>query len=93
MAKADLKKYQDLLTSDAEFQEKFKAAAEAYRGPQDEKAIFENLLLPLGQEHGLSATYKEFKEYTSSFAGGSGELSEDELSQVADYSAISEHAL
>lgn len=84
MAKADLIKFRDLLVSDSGFQEKFRKAAEAYKGPQDEKSVFENLLLPLGKEHGLSATYEEFKEYTGALkAGAAGELSEDELTQVA----------
>ncbi len=84
MAKADLIKFRDLLVSDPEFQEKFRKAAEAYKGPQDEKAVFEDLLLPLGKEHGLSATYEEFKEFTSALKdAASGELSEDELTQVA----------
>ena len=84
MAKEDLRKYRDLLLTDEEFQKKFAAAAEAYKGEQTEQAVFENVMLPLGKEYGLSATYDEFKEYTAAFAGGtSGELSEDELAQVA----------
>ena len=84
MAKEDLKKFQELLASDADFQEKFRKAAEAYTGEQDEKSVFDNLLLPLAKEHGLSATYDEFKEYMSNFAVSAGnELSEDELAQVA----------
>ena len=34
MAKADLIKFRELLISDAEFQEKFRKAAEAYNGEQ-----------------------------------------------------------
>ncbi len=84
MAKADLIKFRDLIASDPEFQEKFRKAAEAYKGPQDEKSVFENLLQPLGKEYGLSATYEEFKEFTGAFTGeAGGELSEDELEQVA----------
>lgn len=84
MAKADLIKFRDLLASDSEFQEKFRKAAEAYTGPQDEKSVFEKLLQPLGKEYGLSATYEEFKDLTSTPAGDAeGELSEDELAQVA----------
>ena len=84
MAKADLIKFRDLLVNDPDFQEELRAAAEAYNGEQDEKSVFENLLLPLGKKHGLSATYEEFKEFTGAFAGDAdGELSEDELSQVA----------
>lgn len=84
MSNADLLKFKELLNSDAEFQEKLRKAAEEYTGEQDEKAVFENLLSPLAQEYGLSATYEEFKEYIDGFSGGAeGELSEDELEQVA----------
>lgn len=84
MAKEDIRRYRDLLLTDEEFQKKFAAAAEAYKGEQTEQAVFENVMLPLGKEYGLSATYDEFKEYTAAFSGDtSGELSEDELSQVA----------
>ncbi len=84
MAKEDLKRFQELLTSDADFQEKFRKAAEAYTGEKDEKSVFDGVLLPLAKEYGLSATYEEFKEYISTFAVNAGnELSEDELAQVA----------
>ena len=83
MQNTDLIKFKDLLTSDAEFREKFKKAAEAYDGPQDEKSVFEKLILPLAEEHGLSATYEEFKAYKDTFVGEEGELSDEELEQVA----------
>lgn len=45
---------------------------------------FDNLILPFTKEHGLSASFEEFTEYIGTFAGdNAGELSEDELSQVA----------
>ena len=84
MAKTDLLKFGELLNSDAEFQEKFRKAAEAYDGERDEKSVFDNLLLPLAEEYGLSATYDEFKAFTDALTGESqGELSEDELAQIA----------
>ena len=84
MSKADLLRFQELLSSDAEFQEKYRKSVEAYTGEQDMKAVFENLLLPLAQEYGLSATYDEFYAYTGAFTGDTDvELSEDELQQVA----------
>ena len=43
-----------ILISDDEFREKFKKAAENYKGEQDEKAVFDNLLLPLAQESELA---------------------------------------
>ena len=83
MANTDIQKFKELLAGDAGFREKFKKAAEAYTGEQDMKSVFDDLLLPLGKEYGLSATYDEFKEYTDSLTPADGELSEAELSQVA----------
>ena len=41
-------------------------------------------LAAFARKHGLSATYEEFQEYAGALAGGAdGELSEDELEQVA----------
>lgn len=84
MSNTDLIKFQELLNTDAEFQEKLKNAAEQYTGEADAEQVFENILLPLGKEYGLSATFEEFKAYLDNNAGGlSSELSEDELEQVA----------
>ena len=84
MAKTDISKFRELLLTDADFQEKVRKAAEAYKGEQDEKAVFDKLLTPIAEEYGLSATFEEFKEYTEAFTdGAASELSDDELSQVA----------
>lgn len=86
MAKADILKFRELLLSDAEFQEKLRKAGEAYAytGEKDDKSIFENVLVPVAGEYGLSATYEEFKDYIDAFSKETdGELSEDELTQVA----------
>ena len=84
MAKADMMKFRELMFTDADFQEKLKNAGEAYTGDKSEKAVFDNVLIPLAKEYGLSATFEEFKEYTKAFTGSAeGELSDDELSQVA----------
>ena len=84
MAKEDLNRFRSLLLSDEDFQEKLRKAAAEYTGGKDEKSVFDNLLLPLAQEYGLSASYEEFKEYVSAFTDGTdGELSDDELEQVA----------
>lgn len=84
MINKDLLKFRELLESDAEFQEKMRKATEAYKGETGEKEVFENLLLPLGQEYGLSATYEEFQALTGGLTGDEeAELSEDELAQVA----------
>lgn len=84
MAKGDMIRFRELLNADTEFQEKLMKAADAYTGEQNEKAVFEGLLLPLAQEYGLTATYDEFREYVSAFtAKVDSELSEDELAQIA----------
>ena len=84
MAKADMMKFRELMFTDADFQEKLKKASKAYTGDKSEKAVFDNVLIPLAKEYVLSAAFEEFKEYIGTFTDGAeGELSEDELSQVA----------
>ena len=83
MAKADIIKFQELLNSDSEFREKLSKAAEVYAGGTNGREVFDNLLLPLAQEYGLSATYDEFSEYVSAAGKADSELSEDELAQIA----------
>ena len=83
MANTDIQKFKELLATDAGFQEKFKKAADSYTGAQDVKSVFDNILLPLGQEYGLTANYDEFKGFMDSLIPANGELSEAELSQVA----------
>ena len=82
---ADIRKFEELMKTDPETQAKLQEAAERYQGEiSDEKALFENVLLPVANEAGLSATYEELQEYMGSVKGQSeGELSEEELSQVA----------
>ena len=79
MAKADLMKFRELMFTDADFQEKLKKAGEAYTGDKSEKAVFDNVLIPLAKEYGLSATFEEFKEYIGAFTGGAGEGNPCEL--------------
>lgn len=84
MAKADFIKFQELLNSDAEFREKFRTAVGNYTGSPELQEVFEKVILPLGEERGLSATYEEFAGYMKALSEGSqAELSEDELAQVA----------
>ena len=83
MANNDILKFKELLATDAGFQEKFRKAADSYTGAQDVKSVFDNILLPLGQEYGLTANYDEFKGFMDSLTPAKGELSEAELSQVA----------
>ncbi len=80
----DLQKLQELLNSDAGFREEFKKAAETYEGDKDMKAVFENLIRPLIKEHGLDATFEEFRECTEALTADRKDgLSDDELNQVA----------
>ncbi len=85
MSKEVFTKFEELLRTDISFQTKLRQAAEQYSGDSgDEKAIFENLLLPVAQEYGLSASYEEFRDYMKAITSpGNEELSENELEQVA----------
>lgn len=78
-----LKKFEELLKTDAAFQEKLKAAMENYKGEKTEQAVFEDVLLPLAKEYGITATLAEVKEYINNVSGEDRELSEDEVNQVA----------
>lgn len=80
---SDLKKFEELMRTDPAFQEKLRVAVEKYDGDKTSpEAIFNGVLVPLGKEYGLSATYEEFQEYMKSLTK-LGELSDDELEQVA----------
>ena len=83
MATADLNRFKELLNSDMEFREKLRKRAEEYTGEPDDKSVFEGVLLPIGKEYGLSATYEEFISFAGDLNGEEGELSEEELAQVA----------
>jgi len=78
-----LKKFEELLKSDATFQKKLKNAVESYTGEQTEQAVFEAVLVPLAKEYGISATFEEFKEYVAIISTEDRELNEDEVSQIA----------
>ena len=77
----NLEKFRKLLLTDGEFQKKLVSANEAYAGEKTEKAIFENVLVPVAEEYGISATYEEFQQYISDLA--SLNMSDDELAQIA----------
>ena len=84
MAREDMITFREMLFSDADFQEKFRKAAEAYTGEKDPEAVFDNLLIPFAEEYGLSGTYEDFSGFMESIISeAEGELSEEELSQVA----------
>ena len=76
-----IKKFEELARTDAAFREKLKAAMEKYSGEESEKAVFENVLVPLAAEYGISATYDEFRAYLEGISDQ--EMSSDEVKQVA----------
>jgi len=78
-----LRKFDELLKTDAAFQEKLKAAVESYTGEKTEEAVFEAVLVPLAKEYGITASFEEYKEYVSGISNDDRELSEDEINQVA----------
>ena len=74
-------KFRELLLTDEEFRAKLNAAMEAYEGDQTEEAIFNNVLVPLAAEYGISATFEEYKAFIDGLR--EEKMSEDELEQVA----------
>jgi len=77
----DIERFRELLFTDEGFQAKLKTAAEAYTGEQTEEAVFNDLLVPLASEYGITATFDDFKKYLDSIKDQ--ELSADEIAQVA----------
>lgn len=76
---AGIRKFRELLLTDEAFQQKLKAATEAYTGEQTEEAVFNDVLAPLAAEYGITATYEEFHDYIL----GDQEMDQEELTQVA----------
>ena len=76
-----IKKFEELLITDTEVQEKIRKATQAYTGEQTEEAMFNNILVPIAAEYGISATFDEYMSYIEGLAGQ--ELNENELAQVA----------
>jgi len=79
-----LKKFEELVKTDTEFQQKLVAAAENFTGDKtDEQAIFNEVLTPVAEEYGISATYEELKEYLYQTNVSQDELSDNELVQIS----------
>lgn len=74
-----IRKFRELLLTNGEFQQKLKTAAEAYTGEQTEEAVFQEVLVPLAAEYGISVAYEDFHAYLNS----DPEMDRDELAQVA----------
>ena len=77
----NIEKFRELLLSDEEFQKKLQDAAASYTGDQSEEAAFNNILVPLAAEYGITATFDEFKAYISELDGE--EMSKGELQQIS----------
>jgi len=78
-----LKKFEELMKTDTDFQEKLKAAMENYNGEQTEQAVFEAVLVPLAKEYSIFASFEEYREYVANVSNEDRELTEDEVNQVA----------
>ena len=77
-----IKKFEELLKTDEAFQKKLADAAQAYNGEMTEEAIFNNVLVPVASEYGITATLDELKDYLEGLVNNQ-EMEEDELKQVA----------
>ena len=76
-----VRKFEELIKTDVQVQEKLKKALENYTGEHTEEAIFNNVLIPAAEEYGITAAFEDYKEYVESL--NNEELSKDELTQVA----------
>ena len=76
-----IRKFEELLRTDETFRKKLQEAEEAYTGEQTEEAIFDQVLVPLAEEYGITGTFEEYKEYISRLSDPT--MSEDELAQIA----------
>ena len=77
----DLERFRELLLTDENFQEKLKNALEAYDGGKTQEEIFNNVLVPVADEYGITASFDEFKFYLENL--NDAEMTKDELTQVA----------
>ena len=77
-----IKKFEELLKTDEAFQKKLADVAQAYNGEMTEEAIFNNVLVPIASEYGITATLDELKDYLEGLVNNQ-EMDEDELKQVA----------
>ena len=76
----DLEKFKELIMTDESFQNKLKDRVEAYNGEQTEEAVFNNVILPVIEEYGITITLEDLKEYAASMEDTD---IVDELSQVS----------
>ena len=77
----EIRKFQELMNTDEEFQKKLKDALETYTGEKTDEAVFNQVLIPLASEYGITATYDEYKAYIDQLKDQ--ELNNAEISQVA----------
>lgn len=74
--KKDFEKLMELVKTDEGFQKKLEQTCVAYDGEKTEEAVFNNVLIPLAKEAGLSISFDDLKQCVQ-------ELNTDEMSQVA----------
>ena len=76
-----IKKFVELMNTDEAFRTKLKAAAESYNSEKTEEAIFNNVLVPVAAEYGISVPYEEYHEFISK--SQDQPLNENEVLQIA----------
>ena len=76
-----IKRFEELLKTDEEFQKKLQDAVAAYTGENTEEAVFDNVIVPFAAEYNISATFDEMKAYIDEM--NAREMDPDELAQVA----------
>ena len=84
-----IKKFAELMKTE-EVQDKIRKAMEAYQGEKTPEAVFNNVLTPIANEYGITATYEELNVYfeeaakaPASAGGTAHELSDEELKALA----------
>ena len=76
-----IKRFEELLKTDEEFQKKLQDAFLAYTGEKTEEAVFDNVIVPFAAEYNISATFDELKEYIAE--QNYREIDQDELKQIS----------
>ena len=76
----NVEKFQQMLSADEDLRNKIQAAADAYNGSKaDDRAVFENIILPVARSVGVEFTYEEVREAVVD----GRDLTDDELELVA----------
>ena len=75
-----IKKFAELMKTE-EVQDKIRKAMEAYQGEKTPEAVFNNVLTPIANEYGITATYDDLQAYFEE--ASNQEMSNDEIAQTA----------